>query len=117
MRILGRMVPYILTMMGKKTDTIRYPAEPAKVADRFRGALKFTPDKCVGCKLCMRVCPADAIEIIKVEGEEKRFKAVVHMDKCIFCGQCVDTCNKDALENTKAFELAQTDRSQMKVEI
>ena len=117
MRVLGKMIPYLISMMSKKPDTTAYPAAHAQVSERFRGALKFNADSCIGCRLCCRVCPANAIEIVKLEGEEKRFKAVVRMDKCIFCGQCVDTCNKNALENTKDFELACTDRKSLEVEI
>lgn len=115
MKRLGKMVPYLLGMLVKKTDTVMYPATPAKVADNFRGALKFDSEKCVGCKLCMRVCPSNAITIEKVG--EKQFKATVQLDKCIYCGQCVDSCNKDALENTTRFELASPDKASLKVDI
>ncbi len=115
MKFLGTMVPYLLRMLPQKASTELYPAVPAQVPEHFRGALKFTPERCVGCKLCMRVCPADAIEIIKVA--DKEFKAVVQMDKCIFCGQCVESCNKDALENTAQFELASADKASLKREI
>ncbi len=115
MKILGKMVPYLMKMLMKKSDTVLYPAVPAKVADNFRGALKFDSEKCVGCKLCMRVCPSDAITIEKVA--DKQFKATVRLDKCIYCGQCVDSCNKDALHNTDRFELASHDKASLKVDI
>ncbi|MCL2512552.1 MAG: 4Fe-4S binding protein [Oscillospiraceae bacterium] len=115
MTSLGKMVPYLFKMMMKKTDTVLYPSVEAKVPDKFRGSLKFCPEKCVGCKLCERVCPADAIVIEKIA--DKQYKAIVRMDKCIFCGQCVDTCNKDALENTAFFELASGDKASLEVEI
>ena len=115
MKIMGKMVPDLFKALFKKPVTIAYPAEAAKVAARFRGGLKFHADNCIGCKLCMRNCPAGAIEIIKVA--DKEFKAVVLMDKCIFCGQCVDSCNKAALESTPEFELAASNRKSLKVEI
>lgn len=115
MRSMGKMVPFLVGMLGKKTDTVLYPSVRARVPETFRGALKFHGDRCVGCKLCERVCPADAIRIEKVA--EKRFKATVRLDKCIFCGQCVDSCNKDALENTACFELATSDKASLEVEI
>lgn len=115
MKTMGKMVPYLLGMMTKKTDTVLYPAVQAKVPDNFRGALKFTAERCVGCKLCMKVCPSNAIVIEKIA--DKQFKAIVKMDKCIYCAQCVDSCNKDALENTAQFELASADKDSLKVEI
>ena len=115
MKIFGKMIPSLLGMMGKKTNTVRYPYIQAAVSDRFRGALRFHGDRCVGCKLCERVCPSDAI-YIREEGE-KKYKATVLLAKCIFCGQCVDSCHKGALENTTGFELATSDKASLKVEI
>jgi formate hydrogenlyase subunit 6/NADH:ubiquinone oxidoreductase subunit I len=112
---VGRMVPYLMSMLVKKPETVNYPYVQAKVAENFRGALKFDKEKCIGCKICQRVCPSGAIEIEKVEA--KQFKAVVMMDRCIFCGQCVDSCPKGSLQNTENFELASLDRSSLRVEI
>lgn len=103
-KVMGKMVPALMGTLFKKNCTVLYPAVPAKTPAHFRGALKYDQEKCIGCNICMRVCPAYAITIEKVA--DKKFKAVVRMDKCIFCGQCVDSCPKDALENTKEFELA-----------
>ena len=115
MNILGKMVPYLINMMTKKTNTVLYPFVSAQVPDRFRGSLKFHGEKCIGCRICERVCPADALDIVKVA--DKTFKAELFLDKCIFCGQCVDSCNKDALENTPSFELASSDKASLKVDI
>jgi len=115
------MVPLMLGMFIKKADTSQYPAVHAHVADRFRGMLAFDAELCVGCKLCQKVCPTDALMIEKVENPEeaegKRFTAVVQLDKCIFCGQCVDTCNKKALKNTSDFELACGDKEALTVKL
>jgi len=109
------MVPYLIKMMGKKVNTISYPFEQAQVPDQLRGMLKFDCERCNGCKLCMRFCPADAIEI-KTVGE-KKYQAFLALDKCIFCGQCVDSCHKDALESTTDFELANDQKASLEVPI
>jgi formate hydrogenlyase subunit 6/NADH:ubiquinone oxidoreductase subunit I len=116
-KMMGRMVPYIMQMMVKKPGTTQYPAGPKHTVDHFRGALKFDASKCIGCGLCTRVCPSNAIEIKRVSETEKVFQAYVQMDRCIFCGQCVDSCPKKALENTKNYELACTDKSSLRVAI
>ena len=114
----GTMIPLMLGMFVKKADTSLYPAIQANVADKFRGMLAFDAGLCVGCKLCQKVCPTDAIIIEKTEeAGKKRFTAVVQLDKCIFCGQCVDTCNKDALRNTADFELACGDKNSLTVKL
>lgn len=110
----GKMLREVLNHLLKKPATKKYPYEPIKLPDGFRGRLRFYPERCVGCKLCMKDCPADAIIIEKI-GDT--FEAIVDLDKCIYCGQCVLSCNKNALEMTKQFELAQIDKRTLKVKI
>jgi formate hydrogenlyase subunit 6/NADH:ubiquinone oxidoreductase subunit I len=111
----GKMFSTVMGSIFHKPATVLYPFVKIEVVDKFRGKLKFDQEKCIGCKICMRDCPSDAIEIEKVA--EKKFKAIVSLDKCIYCGQCTDSCPKDALEMTKDFELAQLDRKKLRVEI
>lgn len=111
----GKMFPFILKMFFEKPATIQYPSKKANKSKNFRGKLEYDAEKCVGCKMCMRNCPAKAIEIEKVA--DKQFKAYVYLDRCIYCGQCVDSCNRNALKNTRAFELANFDRKNLRVEI
>jgi len=44
------------------------------------------PDKCQGCGICLRNCPADAI------AGDKRMVHVIDQEKCIKCGTCLDMC-------------------------
>ncbi|MCL2479600.1 MAG: 4Fe-4S binding protein [Treponema sp.] len=115
MRRTGKILPDALRSLLRKPATVSYPQRRDDVFTNVRGKLLFDEEKCIGCKLCMRDCPAKAIEIEKVA--EKKFKAVLHADRCIYCGQCVDSCHKDALRCTTDFELAQLDRKNLKVDI
>jgi formate hydrogenlyase subunit 6/NADH:ubiquinone oxidoreductase subunit I len=110
----GKMLREVLRSVGLKPATRLYPAERPIIPERFRGQLRFFADKCIGCKLCMRDCPSNAIVIEKVG--EKQFKAHINLDQCLYCGQCVDSCMKKALEMTTVFELAQLARDKLKIE-
>ncbi len=109
----GKMLRQVLKSILKKPVTIMYPYEKLEMPDKFRGKLKFSPEKCIGCKMCMKDCPTGAITINKIG--EKKFEAVIDLDKCIYCAQCVDSCPKKALEATKEVELAQLDKGKLRV--
>jgi len=102
-----------LRHVAQKPATVLYPFEPVKMPLNFRGKLVFHAEKCVGCKLCQKDCPASALVINKVG--DKRFEAVFRFDHCIYCAQCVDSCNKAAIESTPEFELATFDRASLHV--
>jgi formate hydrogenlyase subunit 6 len=115
MKKVGSMLPYLLKMLTKKPSTIAYPFTNLDLPENFRGKLKFEQSKCIGCKICERECPSDAIKITKVA--DKVFQAELYLDRCIFCGQCVDSCPKYALECTKEYELSHLDKSKARIDL
>ncbi|NQT94982.1 MAG: electron transfer flavoprotein subunit alpha [Candidatus Omnitrophica bacterium] len=63
-------------------------------------SIEIITDKCVGCQLCIKACPFDAIYM---EGK----LAVIDFDKCTLCGACVESCKFDAILLRKEEEIKQ----------
>jgi formate hydrogenlyase subunit 6/NADH:ubiquinone oxidoreductase subunit I len=109
----GAMVGQVLDSLFRKPATTRYPFVKDKPSYKVRGKIQFIPELCIGCKLCEKDCPSDAIHIVKTG--EKQWSAEFDLGKCIYCGQCVDSCLKKALKETDEFELASIVRGTLKV--
>uniref|UniRef100_A0A7J3ZLU2 NADH-quinone oxidoreductase subunit I n=1 Tax=Fervidicoccus fontis TaxID=683846 RepID=A0A7J3ZLU2_9CREN len=92
--------------------THRYPYVRAIPSARnYRGMIVLLDEKCNGCSLCARVCPAAALKMITVEQGEKR--PVINYERCVFCGYCVDICPTEALYHTNVHDLVFMNRDSM----
>ena len=105
----------------KKKKTINYPFEKGSISTRFRGehALRRYPngeERCIACKLCEAVCPAQAITIESEErsdGSRKTTRYDIDMLKCIYCGLCEESCPVDAIVQWPNFEFATETREEL----
>ena len=110
-----------LKELFKSKKTINYPFEKGKISPRFRGehALRRYPngeERCIACKLCEAVCPAQAITIEaepKPDGSRRTTRYDIDMTKCIYCGLCQEACPVDAIVEGPNFEYATETREEL----
>jgi len=101
-KYMPRSVTGLLAKVGQGKASIH---PPVPVPADLRGKIAYDADKCIGCRLCVRVCPAQVIEFLP---EDKKIR--MYVARCTFCAQCVDACPVGALSTTPDFLLADTDR-------
>jgi len=94
---IGSMVGDVLRAFVQKPITQRYPFERREAPEAFRGKLMWDLSNCTGCQLCIKDCPANAIELLIVDRAKKRFVMRFHMDRCTYCAQCVVNCRFNCL--------------------
>lgn len=121
------MLPKVVTQLFKKPFTNKFPAKytpssttqfmegvskgtvhihpPIATPEHFRGKIRYDKEKCIGCKLCLKVCPSAAIEF---KEDEKKIK--IYLARCTFCSQCNDICPVSCLSMSNEFLLADTDK-------
>ena len=105
----------------KAKATINYPHERNPVSPRFRGehALRRYPngeERCIACKLCEAVCPAQAITIEaepRDDGSRRTTRYDIDMTKCIFCGLCQEACPVDAVVEGPNLEYSTETREEL----
>lgn len=94
-----------LRYMFRPKYTLNYPHEKAPVSPRFRGehALRRYhngEERCIACKLCEAICPAQAITIDaepRDDGSRRTIRYDIDMTKCIYCGLCEESCPVDSI--------------------
>ncbi|CAG9467065.1 unnamed protein product [Pedinophyceae sp. YPF-701] len=104
-----------------KKVTINYPFEKGAISPRFRGEhlLRRYPtgeERCIACKLCEAICPAQAITIEAEEREDGARRTTrydIDMTKCIYCGFCQEACPVDAIVEGPNAEFATETREEL----
>jgi NADH-quinone oxidoreductase subunit I len=107
--------------MLRPKKTVLYPNERNPQSPRFRGehALRRYPngeERCIACKLCEAVCPAQAITIEaepREDGSRRTTRYDIDMVKCIYCGLCQEACPVDAIVEGPNIEFAVETREEL----
>jgi len=93
--------------------TLNYPFEKGPLSSRFRGEhalrrYKSGEERCISCRLCECICPAQAItiETINKLATRSTSRYDIDMTKCIYCGFCQESCPVDAIVEGPNFEYA-----------
>ena len=105
----------------KPKKTLNYPFEKGKISPRYRGehALRRYPngeERCIACKLCEAVCPAQAITIestAREDGSRKTTRYDIDRLKCIKRGLCEETCRGDDIVKGRKCEFATHNREEI----
>ncbi len=105
----------------KRKATINYPYEKGPISPRFKGehALRRYPngeERCIACKLCEAICPAQAITIEaepRDDGSRRTTRYDIDMVKCIYCGLCQEACPVDAIVEGPNIEYAVETREEL----
>ena len=105
----------------KPKVTLNYPYEKGPISPRFRGehALRryaSGEERCIACKLCEAICPAQAITIEaepRADGSRRTTRYDIDMTKCIYCGFCQEACPVDAIVEGPNFEFSTETREEL----
>ncbi|KAH9458354.1 hypothetical protein MJO28_005425 [Puccinia striiformis f. sp. tritici] len=111
----------VLGQMFRPPYTIMYPFEKGPVSPRFRGehALRryaSGEERCIACKLCEAICPAQAITIeseTREDGSRRTTRYDIDMTKCIYCGFCQEACPVDAIVESSNTEYSTETREEL----
>ena len=120
MDFMGAMGLGLSYIMRPKV-TVQYPYERNPQSPRFRGehALRRYPngeERCIACKLCEAICPAQAITIEaepRDDGSRRTTRYDIDMVKCIYCGLCQEACPVDAIVEGPNTEFAVETREEL----
>lgn len=94
-----KIILTLLRNLLRKPMTVKFPNESISIPKGYRGEHECDKDKCIGCGLCAKICPNQAIEM--VQSKKGKTYPKINLGRCSFCGLCQDVCPTGALKLTK----------------
>ena len=92
--------PVLSTLRYFRDEYIAHVVDKKCPAGVCKDLLSFEidKDKCFGCSMCAKQCPADAISVTDYTAPGKKKPAyTIDKDKCVKCGACIATCKFKAI--------------------
>ena len=102
----AQLPPTVTGFLGQVASGEAHLNPPVPVPDKLRGKMTYNRETCIGCNLCIKVCPAHAIDAIPPPAKKIR----IFVSQCIQCGQCTEICPKQCLALSGEFLNASHDR-------
>lgn len=92
------IIKAVIDALTNPPETVRYPFGPLTIPRGFRGQIVIDAEKCTGCGLCVRDCPANGLDLIRES--RKEYQLVHYPARCAYCGQCEDSCRQGAISHS-----------------
>jgi NADH-quinone oxidoreductase subunit F/NADP-reducing hydrogenase subunit HndC len=85
--------PVLSTMRYFKDEYLKHVDEKKCLSGKCKDLVRYevSAEKCIGCTVCARKCPANCIS------GEKKMAHVIDQEKCIKCGECLKSCKFGAI--------------------
>ncbi len=110
--IVGPFIEALKHVLRPRRLSVNFPDEYREVPHNYRGVLTFDRERCIGCRQCLKICPADAIFMIYEHGI---YIPGVDYSRCIFCGLCADACPTGALRLVRYQEIVRESIDDLKI--
>jgi Ni,Fe-hydrogenase III small subunit len=106
------MLTALLRSLRTGVVTIRYPEEPARIPERFRGVPRVRPGSAFDALAPASACPSGAIA-----GGAGQPRTTIDLARCVQCGRCAESSAGGAIELGREIELAARSRESLVVEV
>ncbi|HIV16442.1 MAG TPA: 4Fe-4S dicluster domain-containing protein [Candidatus Alectryocaccobium stercorigallinarum] len=97
---------HVLKNLFSKPATTSYPYEPAHFSERMRGHIEINAPECIGCGMCMRMCPPGAIHVDRAANTWS-----INPFDCVQCGSCVHNCPKKCLSMNQGYTEPESEKA------
>ncbi len=99
--------PEAIMNLFRPPVTTTYPVKPATYPERSRGHVEIEVDDCIGCSMCVRCCPSNALAVNKLKGTW-----TINRFDCVACGYCVEKCPKKCLQIVPGYQTPEPQKAE-----